>query len=141
MRQIEDEMEIELVEARRQIERLRLMCEVLRAERDSARAQVDNLVMQLSSVHALLYPPPTKLQDGRTMVFRPKDPDPHEVLQALSDRIRAIPQKIAAAFKPEAEKVFDDMVLYGTGCSLNGKHVPLSEVMRNPDDDIEVNGS
>ncbi len=27
--------------------------------------------------------------------FRPKDPDPHEVLQALSDRIRALPDELA----------------------------------------------
>lgn len=128
MRQIEGEIEIDLVEARRQIERLQLACDVLRAERNSARAQVDNLIMQLSSVHALLYPPSTKLQDGRTMVFRPKDPDPHEVLQELSDRIRAIPQKIDDAFRPEAYKAL-------------GAAFRRGEVMRDPDDDIEVNGS
>ena len=138
--EIKGELEIELIEARRQIERLQLMCSVLKAERNSARAQVDNLVMQLSSVHSFLYPPATKLQDGRTMVFRPKDPDPHEVLQELSDRIRAIPQKIADAFKPEAEKVFDDMMLFGTGVSLGGKHVPINEVMRG-NDDFEVDGA
>ena len=113
MMEIEGELEIELIEARRQIERLQLMCDVLRAERNSSRAQVDNLVMQLSSVHAFLYPPAIKLQDGRTMVFRPKDPDPHEVLQELSDRIRAIPQKIADAFKPEAMRGNDDFEVDG----------------------------
>ena len=111
--EIEGELEIELMEARRQIERLQLMCDVLKAERNSARMQVDNLVMRLSSVHSLLYPPAIKLQDGRTMVFRPKDPDPHEVLQELSDRIRAIPQKIADALKPEAMRGNDDFEVDG----------------------------
>ena len=111
--EIEGELEIELMEARRQIERLRLMCDFLRAERNSSRAQVDNLVMQLSSIHSFIYPPAIKLQDGRTMVFRPKDPDPHEVLQELSDRIRAIPQKIADALKPEAMRGNDDFEVDG----------------------------
>ena len=43
----------------------------------------------------MLYPAPVTTDDGRTMVFRPKDPDPHEVLQALSDRIRALPDALA----------------------------------------------
>lgn len=136
-------MENEVMEAQRQIERLQLMCDVLKAERNSLRAHIDNLVMQLSSVYALLYPQATKLQDGRTMVFSPKDPDPHEVLQELSDRIREIPKRLADTFKPnhEAEKVFDDMQLFGTGFSFGGKHVPVSEVMSKPDDDFEVDGA
>ena len=113
MWQAEELLEKELMQARYQIERLQRMCDVLKAERNSARVQVDNLVMQLSSVHSLLYPPAFKLQDGRTMVFRPKDPDPHEVLQELSDRIRAIPQKIADAFKPEAMRGNDDFEVDG----------------------------
>lgn len=70
--------------------------EVLRAERDHERAKVESAVRLLTGIHALLYPAPIKTPDGRTMVFRPKDPDPHQVLQELSDRIRALPDEIAA---------------------------------------------
>jgi len=68
--------------------------DVLRAERDQARARVDTAVRLLTGVHSLLYPAPITTADGRTMVFRPTDPDPHEVLQALSDRIRALPDEL-----------------------------------------------
>jgi len=66
------------------------------AERDHARAHYESAVRLLNGIHALLYPPSIKTPDGRTMVFRPKDPDPHQVLQALSDRIRALPDELAA---------------------------------------------
>lgn len=79
-----------------EIHRLQRQCEVLRAERDHARACRDNGVKILVGIHALLYPAPFTTPDGRTMVFRPKDPDPHAVLQQLSDRIRAIPDEIQA---------------------------------------------
>ncbi len=68
--------------------------EVLRGERDQARARVDYAVKLLTGVHALLYPKPVTTADGRTMVFRPTNPDPHEVLQELSDRIRALPDQL-----------------------------------------------
>jgi len=71
--------------------------ELVRAdERDHARAHYESAVRLLNGIHALLYPPSIKTPDGRTMVFRPKDPDPHQVLQALSDRIRALPDELAA---------------------------------------------
>jgi len=69
--------------------------ERLRAERDSARAKVEYTTRLLAGIHALLYPPPVTTADGRTMVFRPKTLDPHEVLQELSDRIRALPDELA----------------------------------------------
>lgn len=75
--------------------RLQREVEVLRAERDQARASVDHAVQLLTGIHALLYPSPITTPDGHTLVFRPKDPDPHEVLQALSDRIRAVPDELA----------------------------------------------
>jgi hypothetical protein len=84
----EDAAELRLLE--RQVE-------VLRAERDHARAKCERAVRLLTGIHALLYPAPIKTPDGRTLVFRPKDPDPHEVLQELSDRIRALPDEIARA--------------------------------------------
>ena len=69
--------------------------EVLRAERDHARATVEQAVSSLAGIHSLMYPAPIRMEDGRTMVFRPNHPDPHKVLQELSDRIRAIPDEIA----------------------------------------------
>jgi len=70
--------------------------EVLLAERDHALTRLDIAVKQLVGIHALLYPAPVAMPDGRTMEFRPKSTDPHEVLQALSDRIRAIPDELEA---------------------------------------------
>lgn len=77
------------------LERLNLETEISRYELERARAQVDNAVKLLSGIHALLYPATIKTQDGKTMAFRPSDPDPHEVLQMLSDRIRALPDELA----------------------------------------------
>lgn len=80
------------------------------AERDQLRAEVqhhivtrERLLLTLTSIHALMYPPPIKTPDGRTMVFRPNDPDPHTILQALSDRIRDIPDTIARAIEAAKE--------------------------------------
>lgn len=73
---------------------LKRMVEILRIERDHARARFDHSIKLLVGIHSLLYPAPLNMEDGRIMVFRPKDPDPHEVLQALSDRIRALPDEI-----------------------------------------------
>lgn len=79
-----------------QITDLEIEIERLRAERDHARAHFDSATKLLMSIRALLYPPPVELPDGRTMAFRPKSIDPHEVLQELSDRIRALPDEIRA---------------------------------------------
>lgn len=77
----------------------------LRYERDHARACYENTVSLLVGIHSLLYPSPTTLPDGRVMVFRPKSPDPHEVLQELSNRIKALPDEIArAALNTEGAK-------------------------------------
>lgn len=75
--------------------------EVLQAQRDHSRAQFDSAVKLLTRIQSLLYPAPFVMPDRRTMVFRPKSPDPHEVLQELSDRIRAIPNELAAIAKAE----------------------------------------
>lgn len=77
-----------------QLARAWLEREVLRHERDHARAQLDNAVKLLANIHNLLYPKPVTTPDGRTMVFRPENP--HEFMQALSDRIRALPDEMAA---------------------------------------------
>lgn len=68
----------------------------LTSERDNARERFERAANLLVGIHALLYPPPVTLPDGRTLVFRPENPDPHTVLQTLSDRIRALPDEIAA---------------------------------------------
>jgi len=73
---------------------LKRMVEILRIERDQARARFDHSIKLLVGIHSLLYPAPLNMEDGRIIVFRPKDPDPHEALQALSDRIRALPDEI-----------------------------------------------
>lgn len=41
----------------------------------------------------------------------------------------------------EINKIIGDAFCYGRGFARNGKHIPHDEVMRDPDDDIEVNGS
>jgi hypothetical protein len=68
---------------------------VLRHERDVARASYDHAVKVLTGIHALLYPPAFKREDGVSFVFH--SPHVHKQMQALSDRIRAIPDEIAAA--------------------------------------------
>ena len=80
--------------------------EQLIAERDAARARVEISVRILSGIHALLSPPHISTPDGKTWAFRPKSIDPHEILQELSDRIRAIPDKL----KAELSKILDDPI-------------------------------
>ena len=68
--------------------------EVYGAERDHARACYDRAVRILTGIHALLYPPRTTDNDGRAWEFH--SPMVHEQMQELSDRIRALPDEIAA---------------------------------------------
>jgi hypothetical protein len=70
--------------------------EILWIERNQAQLRYEGAIKILLGIHGLLYPPVTALPDGRVMVFRPTDPDPHKILQGLSDRIRAIPEGLAA---------------------------------------------
>lgn len=77
-----------------EVDDLKQRCEVLRAERDHQRACLDSAMKMLTGIHALLYPAPITTTDGRMMVFRPKNLDPYEVLQELSDRIRALPDEL-----------------------------------------------
>lgn len=67
------------------------------AERDHARSRFDNAIKLLTGIHALLYPPVTKDANGQSWAFRPKNLDPHEIMQELSDRIRALPDEIDRA--------------------------------------------
>ena len=68
--------------------------EVYGAERDHARACYDRAVRILTGIHALLYPPRFTNNDERTWQF--KSPLAEEQMQELSDRIRALPDEIAA---------------------------------------------
>jgi len=70
------------------------MAEIYAAERDHARARYDQTVRILTGIHALLYPPRFTDNDGRTWQF--KSPLIEEQMQELSDRIRALPDEIAA---------------------------------------------
>lgn len=66
-------------------------------EREHAQIMYERAIELMTGIYSLLYPAPTALPDGRVMMFRPKSPDPHEVLQELSDRIRALPDEMASA--------------------------------------------
>ena len=68
--------------------------EVHGAERDHAKACYERAVRILTGIHALLYPPRFTDNDGRTWQF--KSPLAEEQMQELSDRIRALPDEIAA---------------------------------------------
>lgn len=82
------------LEAADEIERLQRAAEIYAAERDHARACYDRAVRILSGIHALLYPPRFTDNDGRTWQF--KSPLVEEQMQELSDRIRALPDELAA---------------------------------------------
>ena len=79
-----------------EIERLRAEVAVLKAENAHARDCLNSATTLLIGIHSLMYPPEITTADGRVMVFRPKSIDPHEILQGLSDRIRALPDELAA---------------------------------------------
>jgi hypothetical protein len=67
-------------------------------ERDHAEACYDRAVRILTGIHALLYPPRFTDNDVRTWQF--KSPLAEEQMQELSDRIRALPDEIAATGLP-----------------------------------------
>jgi hypothetical protein len=76
-------------------------CDRFLIERDVALARVDRAGKILMAIHALLYPPLVTAASGLTYRFKmPDGPDgPHDLLQKLSDRIRAIPDELDAARK------------------------------------------
>lgn len=75
---------------------------IRRLELAHARACREQLAQHLSSIYALLYPAPVEA-DGETYKFRPRLIDPHELMQELSDRIRAIPAAIDAQYNSARE--------------------------------------
>jgi len=88
----------------------------LRAERDHARAQYNNAIKRIVGIHSLLYPAPVTAADGRRFVFRPKSFDPHEILQELSDRIRALSDALPEQQPAQGEAVawYDGKNFYGS---------------------------
>lgn len=76
-------------------ERAERLIEVLRIERDTARAQKDHLVKLLTSIHALLYPRPITTPEGRTYVFQLPADDAQRFMRDISQRIHEIPEKLA----------------------------------------------
>lgn len=74
-------------EARQQLRALRI-------ERDMARHRAEGALSILAGIHKLTLPEPVKI-DGKTYVFTP--PEACALLQELSDRIRAIPDRLEAA--------------------------------------------
>lgn len=87
-----------LREAMRDAGRAAMLESMLACERE----KVTNSVRLLTGIHSLLYPAHITAEDGRVWAFRPRSIDPHEVLQELSDRIRELPEKIAAMAKDGA---------------------------------------
>ena len=59
------------------------------------RVKSESLLDILMGIHALLYPPRVTLADGRVFAFH--SPIVEEQMQALSDRIRAIPEELRKA--------------------------------------------
>lgn len=87
------------------LDRLKTENMVLRMELHRAREKSERLVQVLCSVHALLYPKYVTNPAGQ--VFRFTYPDPHDLLQELSNRIRAIPDQLLREAETKKE-------LYGT---------------------------
>lgn len=100
---MDEDIEAALMRAGQQIDQLQRENTVLRGERDQARASLERAVRLLEGIHGVLYPPLVKLDDGRTMAFRPENA--HEFMQTLSDRIRALPDEMEARglLMPNAE--------------------------------------
>lgn len=94
--QLASDLAVKLADTEAERDTLRAEVERLRVERERWYTSFEHVSRILSGIHALMYQEPFALSDGRTLVFRPKGLDPHEILQALSDRIRAIPDEVAA---------------------------------------------
>lgn len=82
-------------DARDQIDRENV---VLRAQRDHAQACLDRAVKTLTGIHLLLYPPDMVI-DGTLLRFAPAEATANELMRAISERIRAIPDEIDAAMR------------------------------------------
>jgi hypothetical protein len=90
----ETQLRQEIADAWRLVDQHKRTAEIYAAERDHAKACYDRGVRILTGIHALLYPPRFTDNDGRTWQF--KSPLAEEQMQELSDRIRSLPDEIAA---------------------------------------------
>jgi len=81
------ELEAKLAEAMKD-------AEIRQHELMAAREKADRVVQILCRIHALTTPRPIQASDGKT--YRFKDPNAADTLNALSDRIRSIPDDLAA---------------------------------------------
>lgn len=73
--------------------------EVLRAERDTARARFDHAVKLLTAIHGLLLPADFE-HDGKRFRFEPPELRGHlwaDAYRALGERIRALPSELDKA--------------------------------------------
>lgn len=68
--------------------------DILTHELNYARERFNKAIRVLSGIHSLLYPPHFTDKDGKVLAF--KSPIVEEQIQALSDKIRAIPDDISA---------------------------------------------
>lgn len=91
----EQQLRNEIADAWRLVEQYKHAAKVYAAERDHARACYERTVRILCGIYAVINPPRVNDNEGRTWEFI--SPMASEQLQALSDRIRAIPDEIAAA--------------------------------------------
>jgi len=66
--------------------------EILHMEKAHIQARYDHAIKILTAIHSATYPKVVE-HEGKTFAFRPEDH--HLFMQALSDRIRAIPDEIA----------------------------------------------
>ena len=66
--------------------------EILHMEKAHIQARYDHAIKILTAIHSATYPKLVE-HEGKTFAFRPENP--HMFMQALSDRIRAIPDEIA----------------------------------------------
>lgn len=90
----ETQLRQEIADAWQLVDRYKRAAEIYTAERNHAKECYDKAIRVLTGIHALLYPPRTTDNDGRTWAFH--SPMVHEQMQELSDRIRALPDEIAA---------------------------------------------
>lgn len=88
----EAQLRQEIAEAWALVDRYKRASEVYAMERDHAKLCYERTVRILSGIHNVLNPPRFTKPDGVTMEFI--SPNAHEQLQELSDRIRAIPEKL-----------------------------------------------
>lgn len=82
-------------EAADRIERLERRLEAAAHTIKQERQRADHFGRLLSGIHGLLYPPRLTDDQGRTWAFN--SPDPHQHMQMLSDRIRALGDELKAS--------------------------------------------